>query len=148
MGPVRGVIGGLEDHGARRRAVLTLVALPTFQSRRSESSAQRLRHRIPVYDAGPLHEAFHHRRDAVAFPERSKQRKRRSFPVAFDWGEGLQTFGAKVCKPLRHILQFGDRMHDQVTAGVSRLKAQGISSSMRDCGWPSAIASSVAFIQA
>ena len=26
------------------------------------------------HDAGPLHEAFHHRRDAVTFPERSKRR--------------------------------------------------------------------------
>ena len=50
---------------------------------------------------------------------------------------------------MRHILRFGDRMRDQAyTAGVSRLKAQGVGSSMRDREWPFAIASSVAFIQA
>jgi hypothetical protein len=56
----------------------------------------------------------------------------------------LQAFGAMLCQRLVGMLAI-----DQAAgAGDEDLKAQGVNSSMRDCGWPSAIASSVAFIQA
>jgi len=78
--------------------------------------------------------------------------KRRSRPIAAGMEEqlailcdkALQAFGAKLCQRLVGALAI-----DQAAGvGDEDLKAQGISSSMRDCGWPSAIASSVAFIQA
>ena len=79
-------------------------------------------------------------------------RKRRSSPIAVEMGNRLQSFATRHCKPLAQSFAndwFGARMRDQAAgAGGEDLKAHGISSSMRDCGWPSAIASRVAFIQA
>ncbi len=64
----------------------------------------------------------------------------------------MQFFATRHCKPLTQSFAndwFDARMRDQTAvAGADDLKAQGISSSMRDCGWPWAIASRVAFIQA
>ncbi len=73
-------------------------------------------------------------------------------PYQLNCGNSLQSIAARRCTPLAQNFAndwFGVRTRDQAAgAAVEDLKAQGMSSSMRDCGWPSAIASKVVFIQA
>jgi hypothetical protein len=75
-----------------------------------------------------------------------------SVPLPLEWKSSLQFVATRYCNPLAQSFAsdwFSVRASDQAAGvGDEDLKAQGISSSMRDCGWPSAIASSVAFIQA
>jgi hypothetical protein len=80
------------------------------------------------------------------------KRKRSSFPMtvlmeeqfAIRCERPLPIFGAKLCN---RFVKPG-RVSQSATRDSSGVKAQGISSSMRDCGWPFAIASRVAFIHA
>ncbi len=80
------------------------------------------------------------------------QGKRRFRSIAAGMEDSLQFIETRHCKPLAQSFAsdwFSALASDQASGvSVENLKAQGISSSMRDCGWPSAIASSVAFIQA
>jgi hypothetical protein len=75
-----------------------------------------------------------------------------SVPLPLEWKNSLRFVATRHCKPLAQSFAsdwFSALVRDQAAGdGDEDLKAQGISSSMRDCGWPSAIASSVAFIQA
>ena len=63
--------------------------------------------------------------------------------IATRWRNGLHFVAATRCKGL--VDRTGMRAFDE-NYNV-RPNAQGMSSSIRDCGWPAAIASSVAFIQ-
>ena len=72
-------------------------------------------------------------------------------PYRWNFRNSLQSIATRHCKSLAQSFArdwFGARMRDQAPgAGGEDSKVHGISSSIRDCGWPSAIASRVAFIQ-
>ncbi len=73
-------------------------------------------------------------------------------PYQWNCRNSLQSIATRRCKPLTQCVAsdwFGARMRDQAPgAGGEASKVHGISSSIRDCGWPSAIAPWVAFNQA
>lgn len=70
-------------------------------------------------------------------------------PFAKIWRDGLQSVGATDCNLLIHALEIVEVACGGTTEDYGlRPNDQGMSSSIRACGCPVAIASSVAFIQA